>query len=497
MTHHNIPLTDTKFRLGYHLMAPSGWINDPNGFCYFKGYYHIFYQYHPYSAQWGPMHWGHARSKDLVHWESLPAALIPGDPEDKDGCFSGSAVIKDDTMYLFYTGHHYYGDGDPEHFWQNQNLAYSHDGLHFQKYAENPIIATAPEDNTHHFRDPKVWMHENAYYMILGSQNLQNLGRAILYRSKDLKRWEYVCAMSDSEHIETEGFMWECPDFFHLNGKDVLLFSPQGIKESPKAHLNLYNLGYFVGDLDYTTGKYHRGEFKELDKGFDFYATQTMETPDGRRIAFAWMAMWESNMPEQKDGWAGALTIPRELTLKEDHLYMQPVKELAALRKDEGRYQLISHPQKAQISSFYPYVEAILKIQSDKASTDPSVVATEILNKDDLDFQLSLKNSAEEAIVTLSYKHALQEFTLTRNDREDARFGSIMPANVIDLQLFIDKSSLEIFINGGETVFSTRFYSEEPVALWVESTSLIQLEATVYELHNDVIHFPPKASMSK
>lgn len=349
----NISLKNRRFRLGYHLMAPSGWINDPNGFCYFEGHYHIFYQYHPYSAKWGPMHWGHARSKDLVHWESLPPALIPGDVEDKDGCFSGSAVIKDEMMYLLYTGHHYYGDGDPEHFWQNQNLAYSQDGFHFQKYAGNPIIAAAPEDNTHHFRDPKVWEHGGEYYMILGSQNQQGLGRAILYRSQDLKSWDYVSSMSESKSIEEEGFMWECPDFFNLEGKDILLFSPQGIKESPKEHLNLYNLGYFVGKLDYETGKYQRGAFKELDKGFDFYATQTMEAPDGRRIAFAWMAMWESSMPEQKDGWAGALTIPRELILKDDHLYMRPVKELLALRKDTGNHLQQLAVKSQQVS---PYI---------------------------------------------------------------------------------------------------------------------------------------------
>ena len=111
------------------------WINDPNGFVYFKGYYHIFYQHYPYAAEWGPMHWGHARSKDLIHWETLPIALTPGSKEDKDGCFSGTAIVKDDILYLVYTGHHYYeGDDNPDHLLQNQNLAYSLDGVNFTKY---------------------------------------------------------------------------------------------------------------------------------------------------------------------------------------------------------------------------------------------------------------------------------------------------------------------------------------------------------------------------
>jgi len=167
MTRDYIKLTNSGYRLGYHIAAPAGWINDPNGFCFFKGYYHIFYQYHPYSASWGPMHWGHARSQDLIHWENLPTALTPGDPEDKDGCFSGSAIVKDDRLYLIYTGHHYYpGDNDPEHFWQNQNMACSDDGITFTKYKHNPIIALPPKDNTQHFRDPKVWQIGRNYYLL-------------------------------------------------------------------------------------------------------------------------------------------------------------------------------------------------------------------------------------------------------------------------------------------------------------------------------------------
>ncbi|MCI2769953.1 glycoside hydrolase family 32 protein, partial [Staphylococcus warneri] len=187
-----LEVSNLRYRLGYHVMPKYGWINDPNGFSYFNGYYHIFYQYYPYAPEWGPMHWGHARSKDLVHWETLPIALEPGDEEDKNGCFSGTGIVKDDKLYLFYTGHHYYNDDDPDHFWQNQNMAYSEDGIHFQKYKQNAIIPTPPEDNTHHFRDPKVWEHHGYYYMIVGSQNDRELGRIILYRSEDLYEWEYL-----------------------------------------------------------------------------------------------------------------------------------------------------------------------------------------------------------------------------------------------------------------------------------------------------------------
>ena len=179
-------VTNQRYRLNYHLMAKSGWINDPNGLSYFKGYYHIFYQYYPYDSEWGPMHWGHARSKDLVHWETLPVALTPG--ESEDGCFSGSAIEYDGKLWLIYTGHHYTDPTDQEQFYEDQNLAYSTDGIHFKKYEGNPVLRT-PVGNTKHFRDPKVWQDSDNFYMVLGSQEENGLGRALLYRSKNLIDW--------------------------------------------------------------------------------------------------------------------------------------------------------------------------------------------------------------------------------------------------------------------------------------------------------------------
>lgn len=139
-------VTNQRYRLNYHLMAKSGWINDPNGLSYFKGYYHIFYQYYPYDSEWGPMHWGHARSKDLVHWETLPVALTPG--ESEDGCFSGSAIEYDGKLWLIYTGHHYTDPTDQEQFYEDQNLAYSTDGIHFTKYEGNPVLIILSKHQT-------------------------------------------------------------------------------------------------------------------------------------------------------------------------------------------------------------------------------------------------------------------------------------------------------------------------------------------------------------
>ena len=164
-----------------------GGLNDPNGLCWFAGEYHVFYQHNPYSTEWGPIHWGHVVSPDLVHWRHAGVALAPGDSYDRHGCHSGSAVDNDGELTLIYTGH-VYADPDPltrdvDQFTQTQNIAVSRDGTTFVKYPGNPVLARPPADSTHHFRDPKVWRHEDHWYMVLGNGALDGAGRALLYRS--------------------------------------------------------------------------------------------------------------------------------------------------------------------------------------------------------------------------------------------------------------------------------------------------------------------------
>lgn len=469
-----INITNDRYRLGYHLMAKSGWINDPNGFVYFKGYYHVFYQHYPYSAEWGPMHWGHARSKDLIHWETLPIALTPGDKEDKDGCFSGTAIVKGDILYLVYTGHHYYeNESNPDYFWQNQNLAYSTDGIHFTKYKNNPIIAKPPEDNTHHFRDPKVWEHNSKYYQLLGSQSNDKLGRAILYVSDNLIEWDYLGEIDHAKSEETEGFMWECPDLFHLNGHDVLLCSPQGIIPQKTQFLNLHNTGYFLGDLDYKKGEFNRNSnFIELDKGHDFYAAQTLLAPDGRRILIGWMAMWENKMPEQQDGWSGALTLPRELVLKDNKMYMKPIKELHSLRKDNGTNKTFQLDGLYSLSNVTEHSEIELDLSLD--------------NKD-CSFNIYFKDKQDVPFLTV--ESSQNNFILKGLDANNKRYATINLTERINIRIFIDSSSIELFINEGEVVFTERYYVEGDPIVQIEGNNNINGNVTVYHLENHAVKY--------
>ena len=270
-----------KMRQKYHFMAETGWINDPNGLIYFKGKYHFFYQYNPYQSFWENMHWGHAVSDDLIHWEYLPVALAPSEPyEDhlKGGCFSGSAIEFDGKLYLIYTAATNHGNG----FVQTQCVAYSEDGIHFEKYEKNPVL-TAPEGiSPDSFRDPKVWKHEDSYYMVCGASKNQK-GQALLYRSEDLIHWTFINVLAESRG--EWGTMWECPDFFRIGNRYVLTFSPIGAGERTCV--------YLTGSFDYDTGKFDYDVSGEIDWGFDYYAPQSFQAPDGRRIMVAWANEWE------------------------------------------------------------------------------------------------------------------------------------------------------------------------------------------------------------
>lgn len=185
----------------YHLAPPAGWMNDPNGLSWFDGYYHAFYQHYPWQPVWGPMHWGHARSRDMVNWEHLPIALAPEGPEDKDGCFSGSAVVDGNKLALIYTGHKFDGEAKEENLYQVQCLATSTDGVHFERQG---MVLDTPL-GVHHFRDPKVWQEGKSWYMVVGAR-VDDVGEVQLYRSQDLQHWQFASTLAQAN--DGMGYMW-------------------------------------------------------------------------------------------------------------------------------------------------------------------------------------------------------------------------------------------------------------------------------------------------
>ena len=302
-----------QVRFNYHFEPQKGWMNDPNGLIYYKGQYHAFFQHNPYAPWWGKMHWGHAVSSDLIHWEELPIALYPDKPyENEGGCFSGSAIEKDGRLYLFYTS-------VSRELKQTQSVAYSDDGIHFVKYCNNPVIPKNPLGFSD-FRDPKVTEIDGKYYMVVGTGN-KDTGKVILFSSKDLLQWDYIGVLFEGEEYAN---CIECPDFFKIGSKYVLMFSK----------IKKHEVHFVVGD--FVDGKLINYTICRPEWGIDFYTPQTF-TDGKRRIMIGWMYHWGKYAPLGCK-FAGALTIPRELTLSGNKIINFPVKEARKLLTKQSRY---------------------------------------------------------------------------------------------------------------------------------------------------------------
>lgn len=422
-----------KMRQKYHFMPQTGWLNDPNGLIYFRGKYHFFFQHNPYYGFWDSMHWGHAVSDDMLHWKYLPVALAPSEIYDnhlRGGCFSGSAVECDGKLFLMYTGTANEGRG----FEQTQCIAYSEDGIHFEKYAGNPVL-TAPEGvPENQFRDPKVWKHNDTYYMVCGA-SCDNKGQALLYRSADMFHWEFFNVLAESRG--EWGYMWECPDFYRIRDKYVLTFSPMGAGERTAV--------YLVGDFDYETGKFSYHVNGEIDWGFDYYAAQSFETPDGRRVTVGWanewdwMPFWKDWGPTYKEGWCGSFNIPREVYLLEDGtLQFRPIKEVCSLRENGSKTEaLIVTPGGTQLSAGNG-ISFELKMKVDLIKTDA----------DELKLELRC-GAGKKTVCVLDFRNS--EMSVDRNHADGWSKGiskSVMllkGKETLDIHILSDQSSLEIF----------------------------------------------------
>ena len=310
-------MTITKIKEpAFHITGEVGWINDPNGLIYFNGQYHAFYQHYPYDTKWGPMHWGHVVSDDLTNWKYLPIALTPGDECDKNGCFSGSAIVYGGKLWLMYTG--FVENQGGESIRQLQCLAESDDGITFKKHGivigENHLPeGYAPCD----FRDPKVWHHDDYFWCIVAARKIGGRGRILLFKSKDLFNWEFV---NDLFGRDSAGTMIECPDYNEELG--YLLCCEQFQPSENGVHLNIHTCRWYTGKIDYSTGTFKEETSGIVDYGFDMYAPQTFA---GKPALLGWLNMWDRNVPSEKYGFAGMMTIPRSVTIKEGRLCQEPI----------------------------------------------------------------------------------------------------------------------------------------------------------------------------
>ena len=453
----------SKWRLQYHIAAPSGWINDPNGLIQVDGVYHVFYQLHPFSPEWGPMYWGHVTSRDLAHWHHEPIALAPDQPYEA-GCFSGSAVNDKGIITLLYTAHN---DGNT--IKECQCIARSHDGGRtFEKSPANPVLPHYPKDGSADFRDPKVWRQDGRWQMIIGSGKHRK-GRALLYASADLEHWEYRGIMCESDG--TQGVMWECPNFCTVDGRDVLIFSPMEMKK----HKNVYSVGVF----DNKIGKFTPACCRELDHGLNYYAAQIFEDEQKRTILIAWMDMWGADFPTQEDGWAGALTLPRVLHMRGDTLLQQPVPELTALRMEclqEGGF-IVKKGENPLRELKGDCMEIFMRFDQASACSG---------------FDLGLRSDAVSGRrALLRYDGQRKAFAMPHgliSEKEHVHLEYI-PCEIrngqIDVHIYVDKCSIEVFIDEGALCFTQRVYpSSEGVFYKLAADGLRVLEFEVWSLGN-------------
>lgn len=427
-----------KDRLNYHIMPTSGWVNDPNGLCQFKGVYHIYYQYSPFDVNGKLKLWGHITTEDFIKYQEHEPVLYPDFRYDQNGVYSGSAVVRNGKINYFYTGNVKHLDGDYDYIMtgREQNLiaCSSEDGFNF---SEKELIMTNtdfPSKLSLHVRDPKVYHKNGIDYMAIGARDDNSTGCILVLKGKDLKDWECHTVIYSDEKF---GYMWECPDLFDLNGETVLVTCPQGVPEEGYIYKNVHQSGYFLVNGDLESKDVNLSEFRLLDYGFDFYAPQSFEDELGRRILVGWMGIPDADYTNRttENGWQHALTMPRELILKDGIIYQRPVEEIKALRGNNRTFAADEFKDLEVENLSFELCAEFEKCNG---------------------FKLNLRND-----ISLSFDKSKGLIELNMGESgcgRDARYAYCDEIRNIDV--YSDTSAFEIFINDGEIVFTTRAYTD-------------------------------------
>ena len=465
----------------FHATPAIGWMNDPNGFSFYKGECHLFFQYHPYSNEWGPMHWGHLKSRDFLHWERLPVALAPDEDYDAFGCFSGGAVeLPDGRQLLMYTGvrRGHNADGYLQDI-QTQCLAIG-DGVDYEKYPGNPVLTgdDLPQGGSAiDFRDPKIWREEDGTYRAaIGNRTEDDSGAILLYRSADCLHWEFVRTLDRS--CNRYGKMWECPDYFPLDGRQVLIVSPQEMDPEGLEFHTGNGTVCLIGDCEPGSGDFVRRHVQAIDYGLDFYAPQTLLTADGRRVMIAWMQNWASAGAKPAHcRWFGQMTLPRELSVRDGRLYQVPVRELEGCR---GR--CVKHtgvPVSGEVS--LPGVRGRV--------VDMTVTVRPVAGEScrwfcvrvakDGQYETRLQYRPGEGVLKLDRTHSGLPHDIVHTRKFLVRPGD----GAIKLRIVLDRFSVEVFVNDGEQAASTVIYTrQEAEAITFEAGGSALVDVEKYDL---------------
>jgi len=422
----------SPYRPGWHISPPVGLINDPNGFIFHGGKYRLCYQWYPYNCLHKDKYWVQMSSSDLVNWTWDSIALTPSDWFDSHGVFSGHAISIDDKIMVFYTGNTRIGEKRIRQ--TTQCAAISTDAVHYEKIG--PLISCPPKGVTEHIRDPKIVHHHDMWWMFLGAQTDDLKGRLAVYKSHDLYNWEYDSLYG--EELGDFGYMWECPDIFDIDGQYYFSFSPQGIES--ESSLNTLPHHNRIAPLNFTKdGGIELGHPVIMDHGFDFYASQSAITPDGRRVIIGWMGLPEEiDQPSCEQGWVHQFTLTRELTINNGKLIQTPCEELVSLRGSLLDFDENTGDFDLQTKQFELNVTL-------KKGGEIQLFANE-------EYACVIRFDEEQNRLLLDRSRTLQR----QGDflRELALCG-----DEVELHIFADNSSIEIFVNGGEGVMTARVFT--------------------------------------
>ena len=443
-------ITESRWRTQYHIQPVTGLMNDPNGFCYFEGKWHLFYQWFPFGAVHGMKHWYHVSSEDLLHWHNEGLALKPSLPFENDGCFSGSAYVDDDILYLVYTGN---ATDEKNHMVEYQMIAAMDETGRIGKLP-TPVIF--PQSGyTCHQRDPHIFCENGMYYILLGAQDEELNGKLLIFESRQIAYgWKFRGELK-VEGYSSFGYMCECPDIEKAGDKWILLFSPQGLHKKGDLTSNSYQSVYFTGKLDLEHLTFiPDGDMKLLDYGFDFYAPQCafQKQFDDKAVMIGWYGCSDCSYPAtDEQGWANLQTLPRLLSIEDGRLKQRPVPVLQKLAKE----------------TVFEAIDGSIVTNRIFGRT-PNACVIELTNPSASDVKLNLFTEQNRRGFEIFYDNATHTVTIDRSDMENEvnlEYGSsrsvVLDAPLSKMQVFIDHSTVEIFLNDGEAVMSSRVFPTE------------------------------------
>lgn len=521
-------VVSSHWRPVFHITPVCGLLNDPNGFCFYQNQYHLFYQWYPFGIAHGMKHWAHVRSTDLVNWSAPTLALTPGAKYDPHGAYSGSACLVTTSdgsaaMHLYFTGNLKFDNGDRD---ATQCVALLGPNGKVTKNNCNPLISTVPAGYTGHVRDPKVFrcdhQDRDEYRMLLGAQNKDGKGCILVYTSENAFDWRlagelsvvFPAKQSILGQAIIAGYMWECPDYFILDGHDVLLFSPQGIAPqhvnnksidlksiAPQTitsqdltFQNQFNAVYCLGAVNWDTLEFHVSLLEEIDHGFDFYAPQTMgNNPKNERILMAWAGCGDPGFPSDIEGWSNTLTFPRILSIKNNRLFQRPISGIRDLYLSSTKSTsntadslVINQDSKTLADNLQHRYHHLLQLRDILGQR----VKLKLLASDEESLDLILDGN--KGVICLDRSQMKTQFAAQWGKHRCVPYSI---GNTLDIEVLVDGSIVEIFIDNGRLAFTTRVFPQsETSQIVLKSSGAAQYQCTTHLLKKSVDTAPITAT---